>query len=47
MPVLEEEDLYSELLAVVKEKQLGRDVVTNEFVLEIKDKVGLQFANNV
>ena len=39
---LEAEDLYSELLAIMKEKPIGRDVVTNQFVLEIREKVGLQ-----
>ena len=30
------DDLYVELLRVIKENDLGREVVTNGFVLEIK-----------
>ena len=35
---LDQEDLHSELLAVVKERKLGREVVTNQFILEIRDE---------
>ena len=35
---LGEEDLYSQLLAVVKDKRLGRDVVTNQFVSDLSDR---------
>ena len=34
---LDQEDLHSELLALVKERKLGREVVTNQFILEIRD----------
>ena len=36
---LDQEDLHSELLAVVKERKLGREVVTNQFILEIRDQL--------
>ena len=29
---LDQEDLHSELLAVVKERKLGREVVTNQLI---------------
>lgn len=35
---LGEEDLYSQLLAAVKDKRLGRDVVTNQFVSDLSDR---------
>ena len=34
---LDKENLYTNLLAAVKEKNLGRDVITNQFVSEISD----------
>ena len=37
---LEKENLYNNLLAAVKEKNLGRDVITNQFVSEISDVMG-------
>ena len=37
---LEKENLYNNLLAAVKEKNLGRDVITNQFVSEISDAMG-------
>ena len=33
------DDLYVELLRVIKENDLGREVVTNGFVLEIKGRL--------
>ena len=38
---LEEENLYPKLLVAVKEKRLRRDVVTNQFVSEISDMMGV------
>ena len=35
----EADDLYVELLRVIKENDLGREVVTNGFVLEIKGRL--------
>ena len=47
---LDEENLYSQLLVAVKEKKLRRDVVTNQFVSEISERMGEQrpglLANN-
>ena len=37
---LDKENLYTNLLAAVKEKNLGRDVITNQFVSEISDAMG-------
>ena len=37
---LDKENLYTNLLAAVKEKNLGRDVITNQFVSEINDAMG-------
>ena len=37
---LDKEGFYSELLAAVKERKVGRDVVTNQFISEISDRMG-------
>ena len=39
---LDKENLYPNLLAAVKEKNLGRDVVTCKFVSEISDMMDAQ-----